>query len=852
MANGHHYESGVPIVKSKGTPNSVICVVLVIVLIIIAALVGIAMHIYTLELSRQGGKGMVNKTVTTETPESMTTTTTMPMTTPEQMTTSSMDTTVDITTPEPCLMPENVSVEEFDLVVGEVLNVTSPCFPSEDDLPPGTTMVFNAPDGYRVKISFSEFRFEPYGLNRIWLGNGDVPRSSEGFIGFFQGYNLPPDLVSADSTMWLVMFSPYDYMNAAFEAEVSAVTDQDAQINCTGTSQQCRYALMCFTEEEVCSGESDCPSGTDEIGCDCLDARDIKCPDGQCIRRDQMCDEFPSCDNDNVNCTFRCPEGFNISTLLFCDSVNDCGDHSDEQQNCACDHENLHLCGSGECIYDYNVCDGVSQCSNGTDEENCVCQSWQVICPNNNTCMPWWIRCDGVDDCGDNSDEQDCPVCHENAYDCGNHQCIPGSYRCDGLPDCYDGQDEENCPPPQPCQEGEFQCEDGACLRQALVCDYVEQCDYGEDENATLCGRDEEDCYQCGDGSDCIPWDWICDDVADCGNAEDEDDCGEEGCQEGYSPCPGRSCIANKYLCNGITDCPGGVDEVNCTATPPDPCVSINGSEYFVCDGKEDCPGGTDESRPECNCGTIPLSQSRIIGGRDSVKGNWPMQILISPENTSANLFCGGTLLNRRWVLTAAHCVLPNTVGNYYVVAGVTDVNEDNSTWQFRLIADAVCNPEYAFEGNFVENDNCLLLMDEPFEFNDYVQPACLPGSNFTLDRYATAVGWGQTGGGYPAPNLQVVRLPVWPDAICDRYSYIGSDDAERIICLGYEKGGHGLCYGDSGGSILMERDNLWYVVGTVSGGSECAAPFTPSLCMKNSYYYQFFNDTINNVYYDY
>nr|XP_054759643.1 uncharacterized protein LOC129265706 [Lytechinus pictus] len=145
MANGHHFESGVPIVKSKGTPNSVICAVLVIVLITVAALVGIAMHIYTLELSRQGGKGMVNKTVTTETPESMTTTTTTPM-----------------TTPEPCLMPENVSVEEFDLVVGEVLNVTSPCFPSEDDLPPGTTMVFNAPEGYRVKISFSEFRFDPF------------------------------------------------------------------------------------------------------------------------------------------------------------------------------------------------------------------------------------------------------------------------------------------------------------------------------------------------------------------------------------------------------------------------------------------------------------------------------------------------------------------------------------------------------------------------------------------------------------------------------------------------------------------------------------------------------------------
>ena len=93
----------------------------------------------------------------------------------------------------------------------------------------------------------------------------------------------------------------------------------------------------------------------------------------------------------------------------------------------------------------------------------------------------------------------------------------------------------------------------------------------------------------------------------------------------------------------------------------------------------------------------------------------------------------------------------PFAIRNRYVLAGVTDLEDsDTSTWQSRLVVDVVWNPEFSFDYYFVSDDNALLLLDKPLDFNDYVQPACFPDADFPLDpgTYVTAVGWGQTGGG--------------------------------------------------------------------------------------------------------
>ena len=57
---------------------------------------------------------------------------------------------------------------------------------------------------------------------------------------------------------------------------------------------------------------------------------------------------------------------------------------------------------------------------------------------------------------------------------------------------------------------------------------------------------------------------------------------------------------------------------------------------------------------------TVDLFQPDIVGGREATPGEWPHQVAVLDAATADNLeaqYCGGTLIDPEWVLTAAHCV---------------------------------------------------------------------------------------------------------------------------------------------------------------------------------------------------
>ncbi|XP_071482434.1 uncharacterized protein [Diadema antillarum] len=727
----------------------------------------------------------------------------------------------------------------IQLTAGESREVSSPGYP--DPYPDSSTQywLITAPDDYRITIEFLDLRTENF-YDSVRVGSS---AEAEGeFIASFTGYDLPPIMTSSGNALWIQLLSDDGTAESGFLAKVTAVHVDDAAMECSGDELPCRYVRACYSEEDRCDGSYKCVSGEDEVGCACSNPFFFKCSDGRCVDRIRVCDDVTHCSDDELHCDFQCDVGYTVNRVFVCDTTNDCGDFSDEK-DCECTGERWQ-CPGGPCIYKNNVCDDYLHCPGGEDEQNCVCKSWQFQCSNSSVCIPYWERCDGSYECDDHSDEQDCPTCSGRLHQCESFQCIATDKVCNGARDCFGGDDEINCDNETipSCEEGEFRCPNGKCLRPSLVCDGVDQCRGGvEEENCTTEVSTESNgvdpsCIPCSSG-ECVPPSARCDGNPDCASGEDEDGCmvktpAPPSCEDGQFLCSSDdSCVPISRRCNGIKDCPQREDETACDQTT-DACSSLDDNAYFVCDGKTDCEGGADEM---CECGITPALASKIYGGRVITRrGEYPWLVMFSVYNSTRGASCGGAIINRNWILTAAHCVSQRSIGHFFIRAGVTDRKDIHEYIQPRVVAKVVHHPNGSRPGH----DQALVKVDRPFTYSALVRPVCLPDADFEVapGEYVTVAGWGDSGSSNNPVTLNAARLPVIPPEVCERWSFFDLETLQtRIVCAGYERGVQSGCYGDSGGPLVIQRDGRWVLVGTVSGGTTCGTPYTPNVFIRVS-----------------
>lgn len=232
-----------------------------------------------------------------------------------------------------------------------------------------------------------------------------------------------------------------------------------------------------------------------------------------------------------------------------------------------------------------------------------------------------------------------------------------------------------------------------------------------------------------------------------------------------------------------------------------------------------------------CTCGVPNIN--RIVGGTEvrTNKYPWIAQLL-----RGRTFFCGGALINDRYVLTAAHCVHGMNIRSLMVRLLQLDRSSGDRGIMRRVL---FANEHAEYSATTLVNDIALLRLDQPVPLLDPIRPACLPRSlnqNFDFKQGIVA-GWGlDREGGQTSSVLQEVAVPIITNAQCRATSY-KSMIVDTMLCAGdVQQGGKDACQGDSGGPLIV-HENIFRLVGVVSFGYGCAKPDAPGVYTRVSRY---------------
>lgn len=247
---------------------------------------------------------------------------------------------------------------------------------------------------------------------------------------------------------------------------------------------------------------------------------------------------------------------------------------------------------------------------------------------------------------------------------------------------------------------------------------------------------------------------------------------------------------------------------------------------------------------------TEGVEKSPIVGGSNTTIQQHPWQV--SLQSLGGSHFCGGSIIDASWILTAAHCVDGSSAGSLRIAAGMTRRSQSTSG-QIRGIAQII-----EFPGFFDPSrgrDAALLRLTSPLNLNgSTVQTIAIatpahasagltnPGVN------ATVTGWGSLRSGGPSPDvLQAVSVPIVSNAQAQNAypgEQIGSDQLGAGL-IG--TGGRDSCQGDSGGPLTVPDGNGGRLLaGVVSWGYGCADRRWPGMYARVSAFASWIQTHVN------
>ncbi|XP_076383834.1 CLIP domain-containing serine protease HP8-like [Megalopta genalis] len=251
------------------------------------------------------------------------------------------------------------------------------------------------------------------------------------------------------------------------------------------------------------------------------------------------------------------------------------------------------------------------------------------------------------------------------------------------------------------------------------------------------------------------------------------------------------------------------------------------------------------------------LSQ-RIFGGERTDIDEFPwMALLEYVKPNGRQTACGGVLISKRYVLTAAHCIVGKDLPKTWRLENVR-LGEYNTDTHPDCIQDGdvilVCADDpitvgveeqiaheyYRPASRDQTYDIALLRLTRDVSFSNYVKPICLPpNGDIPNQQNLYTAGWGKTENRSSSSVKLKVSLPLVQRQQCQtKYSNSGVNLGDTQICAGGQKG-KDSCRGDSGGPLMAlertrEGKGKWSVIGVVSfGPSPCGMPGWPGVYTK-------------------
>ncbi|XP_044763875.1 clotting factor C-like [Coccinella septempunctata] len=305
------------------------------------------------------------------------------------------------------------------------------------------------------------------------------------------------------------------------------------------------------------------------------------------------------------------------------------------------------------------------------------------------------------------------------------------------------------------------------------------------------------------------------------------------------------SALGQNSGASGTTYRPFGGQQNNFRPTPrpsrrPTPTTEYENEsddEFFQGDLSGARPDIMTPSRENLNdiCGTVIARPKPLIThGEVTHEGEFPWHAAIY-HSKGVNLvyICGASLINKEYLLTAAHCVTkprtetPSKIGSMVIYLGKHYLKEWSTKGiQDRRVSKLIVHPE--FESETFKNDIAIIKLSEPITVTNYVRPVCLwedqVDLHHVINQPGTIIGWGYDEDGVITDELHKASMPIVSTETCI-YSYpdfFARFTSNTTFCAGY-RNGTSACNGDSGSGMVFQKTRpqsgtqVWQLRGIVS-----------------------------------